>query len=413
MSGLTIVPHLWSIDNPHFYRANFFWQEPRFEKSWLTTLDMHIAGGSAKHGFNQQGKKVPLLNIYGLQNMQTLGNTPGLDPANRLDKILLDLAALPENGLFGKLKFTGKFHTIELILNFYQNFTKGFFLQLYLPIRHLKIDRTQFFVDCSPEDITTFPNKNIPEWRNFLSNFDAILSRFGLSKNNINQNGVGDLSLLGGWACNYEQTTKLDFIDVNAKIGVLAPTGIKRGLSNPFDLPTGYNGYWAIPLKFDFSLGYWEWLTWGLHIGSLFFIDQSRTLRMQTTTQESSFFMLLEGKAKVDPGTIWEVSSYIKADHIFRGLSLLFGYCYTQKERDLLCPEDKALFPLALVNASPLHKGWDMHVLHFLAEWDFTTSAYGVGWRTGFFYNYVFKGNHIFNTAIKDVYAGIDIAYAF
>ena len=35
ISILLCITTFGAIDNPHFYRANFFWGEPRFEKPWL------------------------------------------------------------------------------------------------------------------------------------------------------------------------------------------------------------------------------------------------------------------------------------------------------------------------------------------------------------------------------------------
>src|SRR5690242_7333697 len=71
---------MYAIDNAHFYRAAFFWGEPRFEKDWLTTIDTTVGGGSTMQGYNNCGDKTSLLAIYGLENLIAIGaNVPNLD----------------------------------------------------------------------------------------------------------------------------------------------------------------------------------------------------------------------------------------------------------------------------------------------------------------------------------------------
>ncbi|MGE0207203.1 MAG: hypothetical protein AB7R69_05140, partial [Candidatus Babeliales bacterium] len=339
-----------AIDNPHFYRALYFWGEPRLEFPWLASFDISLGGGNTHTARNSNGKKTPLLNIYGPHNMHKLGaDVPGLNPANPLDAILINLDAIPDRPGFGQLLFSGKFQIIESYLNVYQNLINGFFLQANIPIRKLKITQIAY-EDLSPDD-TIFPNKNTPVWQEFLANFNAILNQFDLKLKGADRTDVGDLAILGGWTTNYENTKHLDYIDVTAKLGVLFPTGKRKKLSRPFDIPQGYDGFYGVPLKFDISLGALEWLTLGSHLGALFFIERgSKNIRMRTNEQQNGFIKLTYGDAKIDQGTIWDYSGYIKADHVIRGLSFLCGYSYTKKDRDCLEPKNSMVFDPLVVN---------------------------------------------------------------
>src|SRR3990172_8268799 len=78
-----------SIDNPHFYRAPYFWDEPRFERDWLSSTYFNIGFATTKHSRNSQGSIVPLWSSIGAQNFQFLGvNVPGIDPSNPADALL-------------------------------------------------------------------------------------------------------------------------------------------------------------------------------------------------------------------------------------------------------------------------------------------------------------------------------------
>ena len=414
IAWLLFVPGnvIFTIDNPHFYRANFFWGEPRFEKSWLTSFDALVGGGSTKHARDQNGHKTALLNIFGLHNMRVLGqNVPGLDPNNNLDSILIDLEQIQPRENFGKLNVKGEFTVLEVVLNSYQNLINGFFFQGYLPIRQLRIDNIQF-IDASPDD-AIFPNKNTPVWLNFLNNFPEILARHDLAIKKVNRVGVGDFTILAGWASNYQDTCYLDFFDVSAKIGLLFPTGKKRNLIDPFDLALGYNGFYGFPVKFDCSIGYWEWLTLGFHIGSLFLFDREKTLALKTSEEQNGFITLTQGKAKVDPGTIWDVSCYLKADHFFKGLSLLCSYCFTLKEADCIDPRMNQIFNSRIVNHDQLFRSWRMHVIHWIIDYDFARKSTDIGPRIGVFYNWTIGGKRIFNTSVTGVFLGIDVAWGY
>lgn len=404
--------HLIAIDNPHFYRANFFWGEPRFEEPWLTSFDISLGGGGTKTARDRDGHKTPLLNIYGLHVMRLLGeNVPLLDPDNNLDQILIALAQIPARDNFGNLKFRGDFSCIESVLNFYQNLSNGFFLQWYLPFRRLGINTIRFR-DLSPND-DIFPNKNTPEWVAFLDNFSAILARYDLMIKDAHESGAGDFSFLVGWTCNYQDTCYHDFFDVNAKVGILFPTGKRRTLHNPFDLPLGYNGFFGLPFKFDCSAGYWEWLTAGFHIGALFLFEKTKTLAMKTAAGQNGFIMLTDGKAKVDSGTLWDISCYLKADHFFKGLSLLCGYCYTLKDNDCIDPLNKEVFNPIIINADPLYRSWRMHVIHWIAEFDFAKKLSDWGPRVSLFYNWIIDGERIFDTSMLNASLGIDVSWVY
>ncbi len=410
---------LTAIDNVHFYRANFFWGEPRLECPWLTTVDVTIGTGKTKTGNNNKGKKVDILNIYGLQNMHKLAeNVPGLNPADPIDTILIDLNAVPERKNFGQFKLQGKFSIIESTIDVYQNIEKGFFFELHIPARKFDIKpqiTTQDDlkrIDQTPKG-TIQPNKKTPEWQAFLTNFFSILKRHNITVRRITRSGLGDISLLAGWACSYQNTIYLDFIDLETKTGVLFPTGKKRNPDKVFDIPNGYDGHWGIPLKFNVSIGIWEWFTCGLHIGSLFLAGRTKNLRIHTSNKQNGFIKLAKAKATVDPGIYFDFDMFAKADHFCKGLSILLAYSFNSKEKDVIKPKNKALFDKKIVNNDPLFASWHQHVFHIMVEYDFAKKLSDIGTRIGFFYNHVIDGKRIFRTNMKVSYIGIDAAWCF
>lgn len=405
-----ITPRVsWSYDH-HFYRASNFFAEPRLERDWLTTLEAWLQGGSTQKGRGDCGKIVPVFDIWGLSNMRVLGNgVPDKDPTNLQDLTLINLAMLPANGRFAKFSIPGTFSLIELDINLYQNFNRGFFGQVYMPIRRLDANPCKF-VDLSPDQCC--PSKESFEWQEFLSQFNAILTRYNLSIAQQKHTNIGDTTLFVGWTNNYQETTVLDFIDTTLKAGILIPTGHKKNQNCVFDIASGYDGHVGFPVIGDMSFGAYEWFTLGLHAEVLVFLSRNRELRLKTDLQQSGVIKLAQDQVKYDMGPLWSVGTYAKADHL-GPVSLIVGYSYARKEHDTVCPCNCDIFSSVIANTDEQLASWQMHTIHLLLEYDATRENSWWGPRIGFTYNAQVGGRRVFKTNTVGGYVGIDLAWNY
>ncbi len=404
------VPVL-AYDNIHFYRATNLFPEPQLEKKLLGSFDISIAAGSTRTGRNNMNQKVNVLDIYGLHNMHQLGvNVPGKDLSDPRDLILTQLSLVPAQENFGVFSFNSKFSIFELNASYIQNLSHGFFGLAHIPIRKLEI-KPICFLDQTPT--TGCPNQNEPIWQAFLTSFDSILEKYNLSKAPFDKTGPGDLTILLGWTINYEETEILDYIDATIRAGFLLPTGTTRDEDKIFSIPHGYNGHYGLPFSGELAFGCYEWLTFGLHIETLFFIDKTRNIRMKTAESQSGLIKLAKGCAQINRGTQWMAGTFLKADHVVRGLSLLVAYSFANKNSDEIEPENPFLFDPCIVNSDEMIQGWKMHTVHFLAEYDFTKEHRTFGPRIGFFYNVQVGGKRVFKTNMGGVNFGLEIAIDF
>lgn len=414
------------IDNHHFYRAsNFFYvyTEPRLERPWLTSYDVYVENGSTSKGRGSCDTgncceirgSVDLLQIFGLSNMHVLGEgVPGKDLTNPADIALTNLALIPaSNDLFGKFAFRGDFSLTEADLFFTQNFDKGFFFQSHVPIRKMSLTCIKY-CDLTP----TTPgciNADTPEWQTFLNLFDAILEKYNLCIKGFTKRGVGDTTLLFGWTNSYQDTEVLDFVDTTIRLGVLIPTGREKNENRVFDIALGYDGHTAFSSSFDIAFGALDWTTLGLHIGSLLFADKRKCIRLKTNFNQSGPVTLAKGKAVVDKGSLWDVSIYYKADHAIKGLSFLVGYTFARKRPDILkniCPTDCAP-DVCVSNSDCVLRGWKMHTVHLMLEYDFTQKHTVYGPRVGVFYNRQVGGVRVFQTHMGGGNVGLDFGWKF
>lgn len=399
---------LQAIDNLHFYRANFWWGEPRFEREWLTTLDVSIGGGDTVQGRNGSGRITSLFGIYGPQNLQHLARgVPDLDPNNPLDRLLITVDQLPENPPFGFVKLCGALSLHELVIDFRQNFRHGFFVQAHLPVRTFQLQHVTL-ADLSPNS-GSGPTSQSYEWHQLLINLDAILALHGLSAMGYKKRGPGDLTLLAGWTCNYQKNKYLDFIDATFKIGLLMPTDSSINSNIVFDLSTGYNQHTGIYLSGDSSIGIWEWLTLGVNSGALFLFKKPELVRVRTSPLQQGFIKLAATQADVQPGIYWHAGAYIKADHFNEVFSLTVGYSFNQKTQDHLTLAPP--FDSALVNSDPVYQPWSMHTIHVFTELDLARESHRWYPRISFFYNNPVAGKRIANLAMGGADFGIDITW--
>lgn len=406
---LTLHTILHSYDTGHFYRAQYLWPEPRFERPWMSSFELSFAQGTTKKGYNSHGKKVSLLDIDGIYNIPALiENYP--NTTNPYNALLEDLNNLPSNGTFGMLSYHGTFHIIEGMIHGYQNLNHGFFIHGHIPIRYFLTDEIKY-VDLSPED--GFPNKNTPEWQLFLKNSTAIFNSYGIYPQKNVAYGMGDFSLLLGWTKNYQNTTTWDYVDIAAQWGVLFPTGKRASLKNPFSIPLGYDGFWGCPILFDAACGIFDWLTFGCHLSALFLFNKDKHYRIKVAENQSGLIKLNSTDCCVDPGTVWSIDLYTKADHLVRGLSLFIGYSYTMRERTVLQSALNFESYIRIINTDPFYDGWDMHTIHCILEYDFAQHPDDKMPRVGIIGNFPVAGHKIYNTIMSGLYLGIDLNWRF
>ncbi len=412
---------LMGYGHAHYYRATDFFSEPRLDRDYLSTFDFFVQGGSTSKARNKDHTMVPLFDIYGTNDMHELGaGVPGKNLSNPLDLILQQLELLPSRcatsadackkiSKFANFSINANFSTLEAILSISQNIKRGFFINLYFPIRQIKVDDIRF-CDISPTD-DTCPNINTPIWQAFKTNFDDILARYCLKQDCYNKTNIGDISLLLGWTYSFQKTEVLDFVDTTFKLGMLIPSGKEKCEDQIFSIPFGYNGHIGAIISGDLAFGAFDWLTLGMHFDALVFASKTKCIRLKTGQFQSGVIKLAKGETKIERGSLWEAGGYIKFDHFIHGLSFLLGYSFVNKNRDEVTPCDVDTFNVSVANSDSSLFNWKMHTLNFIIEYDFAREDKIVGPRIAAFYNFVAGGKRIFTTGIGGGNLGIEVAW--
>lgn len=395
-----------TMDRSHWYRATPVIPEPRLAKPGLATASVDVSSGHAHHGYNACGKKVPLFDIYGRHDFTRLATGLPLDLTDSDDNVLHALTLLHDSRSCPGSSIKGTFVCNELYLSYVHNYRSGFFSQIIAPFRELRVSRICVDNHCAPYLATS-------AWQNFSRQCARIMRKYGIAWESYHESHIGDTTVLFGWTMNYQDTDILDYIDCSITAGCLFPTGLVRSLKNPFAIPTGYDGHYALPVQCDFSFGLYEWLTLGCHADVLPFFGRKTCMRMKTDRTQSDIVLLGSGLAHRSMGPLMTTNMFVKADHVVRNFSCLLSYSCAHKWRDTVTPCDMTLFTRDIVNSNGQYASWTMHTINFLIEGDFSTEQCPVGPRISLFYNIPVAGKRIFRTSMGGVQVGLDITLCY
>lgn len=400
-------------DRAHFYSTFPLWQEPRVEKDWLMSLDAWIYGGKAKKAKNSNHCCVPLLDIYGTQNLRSLGEgVPNKDLSTYPDLLMSLLSQIPAcNNQFGRYSFCGTFKGFDADFMITQNFTHGLFATIDIPVKSLCINSITS-KDLSPV-APAVPNQGNQIWQAFQVELPEILKKYDLSLGSWKKSGVGDISIMLGWTRNDTRTEHLDFVDYTLQAGVLVPSAAQRNPNIVFSLPLGYDGHVGMPLIADVGLGLYDWLTFCLHLDTVVLFNKTKDIRMKTSPAQSGFIKLAKGRATINPGFIVNAGGLLKADHVLKGFSLGIGYTFSYKGHDTLYPCDCTTFNSFVASDDEMYKEWTMHTIHLQADYDLNHEDWVVGPRLGLFCDWYVGGKRSFITHTYGGMLGFDINLGF
>jgi len=401
---LVCTMYLYAIDNPHFYRStNFIHAEPKIEHDLFSSLDISLAGGSSCTSRNSNHQHVPLFDLYGTQSVPALFKND-----NHSDDVCANIVQkLPPSFLLppqGHVSFDATFKITEANISYSYIIKKGMLLLFHIPIRRLEIKNVSY------TDITPISMIN-EEWQHLFNIFPQCLSHSHITIAPWKGVGIGDLTTLIGFTHNYQHTKVLDFIDGTVALGILFPTGKTKNPRDIFSLPLGYNGHFGIPLQGSLAIGTYGWVTIGTYIQALFFMHKNQNLGLKTDLMESGPIRSTFSSIRTSKGADWNTGIYFKADHFAYGLSFTTAYSFSGEQKTHLSIPYNSPFDSAIINSDSSLQGWNMHTLHFSAEYDFATHDSQSGLRVGAFYTLQLQGTRVFETNMLGGTFGLDIAW--
>lgn len=369
---LTLYAPAFGITTPLFFHTPSFWGTPRIAKDHLWSYDVRVTGDKTRDGFNRNGHEVNVFQIYGPEDLRYAAQGVDQEILNRVPKsILNDLPTSTSIAPFGRVLFSGALSVVHLEMTLAYTIGHGFFGQLVIPFtsvhaRHLNVQ------DCTTRN--SAGNKALfDQWGLFMNDFKENLAHYGISVDDNNRRGIGDIMLMLGWAYTNEKHTYTDFFDITLQAGIIIPSAQRKNPDILFDIPLGYNGHVGVPLSAQASVGLYDWLTLGCYAAGIFLLPKNECLRIKTAFEQNGFIKLTKGHARVHPGSIALAGVYVSSDHVAGGFSWIVGYGYYHQHATHATPLDNNRFTPAIVNSDAQLKPWTAHAIHAVIEYDCAT----------------------------------------
>lgn len=485
LSVFMLVSSVQATDLPVFYRVPFFCGTLRKDtRDWATEGMVRYGGGDTDDGRNAHQNKKPLFSTFGSSNIINLGL--GLEdvtqekkpvtfdywqPDNGTDKGKFIGLHIPCDSCDGKVDFKADFKARELSLGLKQNLFSGFFVEIYAPLREVRIDCIRHTI-CGNKTITTTQNTPVEvdlEEQFMQVDLPKILQENGflVDENspydrNFKQTGFSELVLSLGWA-GYDDSS-FDVIDSAAgslQAGFIVPLASKRNEDVVFAVPLGYNDHWGCFARLKGEVALWKFLVFGAQAGINILWPDQRCIRMKTAppifpadipkifdnkreNEQTGWIVLGKGKAKIDYGAVWDLAGYIKAENFMGGLSVVLGYSFTKQEDSpihvqdcdflktvvddafnhvtpsqdpqLCCANKEPRFINKddIVNKDKRYDGFDQHVVHGYVSYD--VAYHNDCWyapMVALEYSYHITGRHVFITNMLAGTLGLRVTWNF
>lgn len=427
---------------PVRYKAGALNVTPRHNSdNWVSNIEVRYSGSSTREGFDSNALRTSALDIFGRTNIVRLGF--GLEDGSVTPAQLSNLKtstysywhygydttskelpyyaganptslnpAQPVVGPFDSaasnlVKFTGRIVTRELALNLQQNLFSGFFVQGYMPFRDLTVDDIKFEA-VGPVALSSAFGAGLPTGVATTADFvtkslPAIMGEQSMQSalNTYKCSAVSEVVIGAGWqGFNNKGFGIIQEATGRVFVGGIIPGGGKRDLSYMTGFPLGYDGFWGVHSRIELEVGMQQCFALGAATSvNMFFMD-TRTLRVMSDAEEQQDGLLsfAQASARVEPGAVWDVSTYARLHRMFYGLVIQFGYSFSRQEQAYLVSSDdnylkgavnrylnpdvsaraptgiltpQYISPTDIMNHDERLKPWERHMLHISIGYDF------------------------------------------
>lgn len=390
-----------AIDVPVYYRASFFQGVPASSTDdWATYLSAMYGEGCSRHAWNDRGDRVSLFSSHGFFDFGKLGF--GVEKmGTKTKKYWEDSTGLFTNAPDLPFEFSGKATIKEFNITWRQNLFSGFFTQLFIPFKNLKLDQIDFVYRGTFDQKDNASSPAIID-KDYIDAFIAddlpvILSENGLQsdlKARFKRSGPSDAVFSFGWQGQTKKSIGIiSELRGQLQIGALLPTVVQGiSLGRVFSLPLGDNEQMGVIWRGYAEAGFWKFLRVGLSGGAIMYFKKTDDVRAKTDTRQLGDILLQVTRARRDLGSKWDVCGYLQAHNLLGGFSALAGLSLSRQEVTTLHIVDsnflKTVIEKSAMGTAPEKrdgrfvsqdevantdrqlKGWETLTLHFLAEYD-------------------------------------------
>ena len=340
----------------------------RFANDAFFTINPLYAHSSTTNSIDGNGQKTYLLNWNG---PETLLNS-------YVDK------SLPNSDITsaGKAYLDAKSITNEFGLIITKNIPKGFFFEIQLYIKQLRLKNLRL-VPLNSKNEPFESRENIvsedPTFAQYLDDFETLYFLPSVEHNDtetkmfIQNYTFLNSFIFAGYTHTWNHFSHIDFVDFTCKLGLALDFVNKKESHQILQLPLNTNNGFCAELST--AIGVLNWINIGTNFSTKIFTGTEQTVGLNTNSVDNDFLKPYHNQATVKPGPFFYGSIYVEADHIEGGLSMLFGYSFARQQRTKIETTSSEFAP-HLNSEQSRYQGWSLGTLLFEIEYDFATEKF-------------------------------------
>lgn len=160
-----------------------------------------------------------------------------------------------------------------------------------------------------------------------------LFSELSLRENHAPQIGMSDLDIAFGVRHAWDFACKFRRIDVDMRVGMIAPTGIRHDLDVPGSIPFGGDGFWGVYFDAQALFELKEDMKFGL-LGRVIKRLPKTSLERISVAGEPVIFGATVGSVYRNPGVTVVFSPFIALEHLRNGFGLSLSYTLVHHRPD-------------------------------------------------------------------------------
>jgi len=296
---------------------------------WTPTLFLTSANGAG----NEFRDRIGIPEIWGTYNLKNVINslkevTEKINNQTFVNPFVTELRPewVDQDLIFNQ---KGRLDTRGFILDYEQRLLKGLSLGFWIPFMEIT-SQHKFNFNKTSSHLHMLIDSEIDQIDRVRR---SVHDSLGLEAPDFSRTGFGDLDVYLRWNKQVDHRFLTRAIDINIKVGVTAPLGPKRRVSNPASIP--FMGDEHMGLYFECNPEFELKQNW--HLGLMFGFStherRKKSLRIPVG-EEQFFYSALVGDLVVHPGSTFKISPYFTLANLSDGVDLHFRYTYIHHNRD-------------------------------------------------------------------------------
>jgi hypothetical protein len=316
--------------------------------------------------FNAEHHTVNALQIYN-RDQDAIAMLGGFSPDSPAGKLGIPIEI--DNGVRGHFCPSGKFD-YDFGLGFSARYTFPYNVSLaaYLPAYRMRLyDVCWQNLTLNVTDQDVLVRERLTD--NFVNNVCDL--GCGLDILGWERTGLGDLVLMFEWMKAFPQGKPLlKIVDIDGRVGLSLPTGLKRDENKILAIPFGGDGAVGVIFAGGLRVTLGDAVRAGFDIELDHFFDNTRLRRIKTARNQTDLLFLQKAEAHIDWGMTQQFNLYIDFIKIVGGLSVKVDYQFIKHGENEISVFGNC-FSSTLANTAISLQDYTMHNLIASVNYDF------------------------------------------